>query len=243
MLFRDKEHEIRWGDMLMSVIRQDPLHRAVYYLLALAGLLLGDWYDEVNDRIKIERLRVVDLDWSSRCAVALAYDILNKEKEAHMFPLLAYYKSWLPYFVQALEMCHDYTSLIYTKVFVVDKQSGCISERYRFSEALQGLLFGSYLEDKIDTNRYELQILYKSNDIAFILKEGKKLTSRGKLTSANALVTRRSLKKINWPLSFNFDTPVCSMRLNTRTSSQGVATFGKMTQFAILTSINSVVRK
>lgn len=160
--------------MLMGVIRQDPLHRAVYYLLALAELLLWDWYDEVNDRIKIERLELVDLDLPTCCAIWLAYDILNKDKEAHMFPLLAYYKSWLPYFVQALEMCHDYTSLIYTKVFVVDKQSGCLSERYRFSEALQGLLFGSYLEDKIDTNRYELQIWYKSNDIAFILKEGKK---------------------------------------------------------------------
>lgn len=174
MLFRDKEHEIRWGDMLMSVIRQDPLHRAVYYLIALAGLLLGDWYDEVNDRIKIERLRAVDLDWSSRCAVALAYDILNKDKGTNAFPLLSYSREWLPYFVVALEMCHDYTVINYAKVYIVNQESGSIVERFRFSETLQALLFGSYLYGKIDSRILKIQIWDKGDDLSFIVEEGKK---------------------------------------------------------------------
>ncbi len=180
MLFRDKEHETRWGDMLMSVIRQDPLHSAAYYLLALAGLLLGDWYDEVNDRIKIERLRVVDLDWSSRCAVALAYDILNKDKGTNAFPLLSYSREWLPCFVQSLEMCHDYTCLNYAKVFVIDQKCGLIKEKFRFSEALQALLFGGYLYEKIDSHTDKLQIWDSWDDITFIVEDEKKTYAQDK---------------------------------------------------------------
>lgn len=175
MLFKNRAHEERWGNMLVQVIRQDVLHCAVYYLIAMIDLSLEECYDEDKDKIRPEILKLEALTQGEQCTIALAYDMLNGDDSTSAFDILDYDEDYLPYYVEALRNCHPYRALKYAKVFLLDSLRGSLKEKYRFPEPCQALLFARLLFNAIYKNEgYELLVMYDDKDLTYLVASNHK---------------------------------------------------------------------
>ena len=156
--------------MLMRVIRQDPLHRAVYYLIALTELSLEMCYDEEADKIRLEVLTLKGLTEGQKWALELAYDMLNKGKSLKAWSIANYTKEFLPYLVEAARNSHEYYLLNYAKVLVVDRTSGdgeCI-EKHRFPELFEALLFASSLFGHLENPNHDVEVWFDGENLTHL---------------------------------------------------------------------------
>ncbi len=195
MLFRDREHEDKFGDILRHVVQQGPLHRAVYYLIALTHLPLESCYENETGEIKPEALLLGSLTPGERDALALAHDLLKQDDAHHAFRLLGSPKEWTPYYVEALRHYPDYDSIHYAKVFVIGEISGDCITKYRFPEECEALLFARCLYEQLDNEHLQIQVYFKNLDLTYLAGiEGGIRTH--KLGKAPQRKTVRSVKEI-----------------------------------------------
>ena len=194
MFFESRAHEERWSNMISCASDQDWLHGAVYYLIALTQLPLSVCYDEANDSIRHDALSFETLSKSERCAIALAYDILNKDNSTYVFDILDYEEEWLVYYVEALRHCHSYWCLKYAMVYLYDPSEEHPTERYRFPEPLQAMLFAKLLSVIYKNEGHKLLIMYDDNDYTDLVVSNQKHSVNSQITIGDENIEKTKLK-------------------------------------------------
>lgn len=181
MTFKDDKHEEKFGEILYQVVRQGPLYRAVYYLIALTHLPFGACYDEEKNEIRAEALQSEDIDNGELGAIRLAHDILcaNKGIESKKFDVWGYDRESEIYYLEALREYPDYFWLKYAKVYLIARD-GTIIERYRFPHVNQAIIYVRFITANALSPNYQIQVLWGDEDITHVV--GLAAPSKGSLT-------------------------------------------------------------
>ena len=111
IIFENKEHEIRYNNILGRMICSDNLHKSVAYLLALIGDYEDDVFDFENNRIKPESLKAAWQTSNTARATALIFALwngYNNDSNCGNVYNIFRYNYWDKYYIEALKIyCSD----------------------------------------------------------------------------------------------------------------------------------------
>lgn len=111
IIFENKEHEIRYNNILDRMIYSDNLHKSVAYLLALIGDYENDVFDFEKNRIKPESLKAAWQTSNTARATALIFALwngYNNDSNCGNVYNIFRYNYWDKYYIEALKIyCSD----------------------------------------------------------------------------------------------------------------------------------------